>query len=131
MASRGAAARSFGREARWTSQKEGFAVSASIVAWSPPHQRVLDLADRGLDIWFRPSAPGSHLTTPEKSFEALATQRLGPTGAMGAFIGREQATTECCCYSFASGEESDIWYPRGTAETRRNPRLFTVPSVVF
>jgi hypothetical protein len=40
--------------------KEGFAVSASIVAWSPPHRRVLDLADRGLDIWFRPSAPGSH-----------------------------------------------------------------------
>ena len=40
--------------------KEGFAVSASIVAWSPPHRRVLDLEDRGLDIWFRPSAPGSH-----------------------------------------------------------------------
>ena len=73
------------------------------------------------------------LTMPEKSFEALATQRLGPSGpgAMGAFIGREQATTECCCYSFASGENLNIWYPRGKAETRRNPRLFTVPSVVF
>jgi hypothetical protein len=34
--------------------KEGFAVSASILAWSPPHRRVLDLVDRGIDIWFRP-----------------------------------------------------------------------------
>jgi hypothetical protein len=37
------------------------------------------------------SAPGS-LTTPEKSFEAEATQRPGPSrpDAMGAFIGRGQ-----------------------------------------
>jgi len=34
--------------------KEGFAVSASILAWSPPHRRVLDMVDRGIDIWFRP-----------------------------------------------------------------------------
>jgi hypothetical protein len=57
------------------------------------------------------------LTTPEKSFEALATQRLGPTGAMGAFIGREQATTECCCYSFASGENLTF----GTLAARPKP----------
>jgi hypothetical protein len=37
--------------------KEGFAVSASIVAWFPPHERVLDLTDRGLTYGF---ALGSH-----------------------------------------------------------------------
>lgn len=55
----------------------------------------------------------------EKRLEALATQRLGPSrpGAMGAFIGREQATTECCCYSFASGENLTF----GTLAARPKP----------
>jgi hypothetical protein len=62
--------------------KEGFAVSASIVAWFPPHERVLDLADRGLDIWFRPWLA---LTTPEKSFRSAgdAAPRPKQTGRYG------------------------------------------------
>ena len=34
---------------------DGFAVSASVVAWSPPHRRVLNLTERGVEVWFRPA----------------------------------------------------------------------------
>ena len=33
---------------------EGFKISASVVEWSLPHQRTLDLANKGIDVWFRP-----------------------------------------------------------------------------
>jgi len=56
----------------------GFAVSASIVGWTPPHPKALDLVKHGIDVWFRPTpyplskrawraliAPGKDLTTLE------------------------------------------------------------------
>jgi glycosyltransferase involved in cell wall biosynthesis len=61
---------------------EGFAVSASLLAWSPPHPRVCSLVDRGIDVRFRPRVPPLSkrawraLTAPEHSFDALALQRL-------------------------------------------------------
>jgi hypothetical protein len=122
MASRGAAARSFGREPRWTSQKK--ALRFPPVSWLGP--RCTDACwiwrIAGLTYGFAPARlarTNDALTTPEKSFEALATQRLGPSrpGAMGAFIGREQATTECCCYSFANGENLTF----GTLAARPKP----------
>ena len=62
--------------------KEGFAVSASTLAWSPPHRRVLDMVDRGIDIWFRPQEYSlqkrawRRLMSPKSSFETLEVQRL-------------------------------------------------------
>jgi glycosyltransferase involved in cell wall biosynthesis len=62
--------------------KEGFAVSASILARSPPHRRVSDMVDGGIDIWFRPQEYSlqkrawRRLTSPKSSFETLEVQRL-------------------------------------------------------
>jgi glycosyltransferase involved in cell wall biosynthesis len=62
--------------------EEGFAVSASILAWSPPHRRVLDMVDRGIDIWLRPrkyslqKLAWNKLTSPKSSLETLDVQRL-------------------------------------------------------
>jgi glycosyltransferase involved in cell wall biosynthesis len=61
---------------------EGFAVSASVLAWSPPHRCVANLVERGIDIWFRPRSYSPHkrvwrkLMTPGSTFEALEMQRL-------------------------------------------------------
>jgi glycosyltransferase involved in cell wall biosynthesis len=61
---------------------EGFTVSASLLGWSPPHPRVANLLERGIEIWFRPQHQPLEkkvwrgLTAPDKSFEALEVQRL-------------------------------------------------------
>jgi hypothetical protein len=61
---------------------EDFTISASMLAWSPSHRRVLDLLDRGIDIWFRPQKYSlqqrtwRRLTTPKSSFETLELRRL-------------------------------------------------------
>jgi glycosyltransferase involved in cell wall biosynthesis len=61
---------------------EGFAVSASYAAWSPPHPRVLDLTERGVDVWFRPTPyplrkrAWRRLTAPQKSLTTLEVERL-------------------------------------------------------
>jgi len=36
---------------------QGFAVSASVHGWSPPHRRVLELKQHGVDVRLRPSEP--------------------------------------------------------------------------
>jgi glycosyltransferase involved in cell wall biosynthesis len=33
---------------------QGFAVSASVREWSPPHSRILNLIEGGVEVWFRP-----------------------------------------------------------------------------
>jgi glycosyltransferase involved in cell wall biosynthesis len=60
---------------------EGFPVSASVRAWSPPHQRVLSLIKHGVEVRFRP-APyplrqrvWRRLTAPHWSPWALELQR--------------------------------------------------------
>jgi glycosyltransferase involved in cell wall biosynthesis len=61
---------------------EGFAVSASVGAWSPPHRKVLDLAERGVDVWLRPlpyplrKRVWRALTAPQKSPITLEVERL-------------------------------------------------------
>jgi glycosyltransferase involved in cell wall biosynthesis len=61
---------------------EGFAVSASYAGWSPPHPRVLDLTQRGVEVWFRPTPyplrkrAWRRLTAPEKSSTTLEVERL-------------------------------------------------------
>jgi glycosyltransferase involved in cell wall biosynthesis len=61
---------------------QGFAVSASVRKWSPPHRRVLDLVERGVEVWFRPDTyplwrrVWHKLTTPHKSLMTLEVQRL-------------------------------------------------------
>jgi glycosyltransferase involved in cell wall biosynthesis len=61
---------------------EGFHVSASICAWLPPHPRVLNLIERGVEVWFRPrryplqKRAWHRLTAPQKSFAALELERL-------------------------------------------------------
>jgi glycosyltransferase involved in cell wall biosynthesis len=37
--------------------KQGFPISASVLHWSPPHKRVLDLIDANVSVRFRPMKP--------------------------------------------------------------------------
>jgi glycosyltransferase involved in cell wall biosynthesis len=61
---------------------EGFRVSASIVGWTPPHPRTLDLVERGIDVWFRPNPyplrrrAWRALISPEKVPTTLEVERL-------------------------------------------------------
>jgi glycosyltransferase involved in cell wall biosynthesis len=61
---------------------EGFAVCASIVAWTPPHQRPLNLIERGIEVWFRPTSyplrkrAWRALTAPQKTTTTLEVERL-------------------------------------------------------
>ena len=61
---------------------EGFAVSASVGAWSTPHRRVLNLTERGVEVWFRSARyplrkrAWRRLTAQQKSFTALEVERL-------------------------------------------------------
>lgn len=61
---------------------QGFQVSASVQEWSPPHRRMLDLVERGVDVWFRPESYPvwrqalRKLTTPHKSPMVLELERL-------------------------------------------------------
>jgi glycosyltransferase involved in cell wall biosynthesis len=61
---------------------EGFAVSASVVGWSPPHPRTLNLSERGVEVWFRPTPyplrkrAWRALTAAQKSHTTLEVERL-------------------------------------------------------
>jgi glycosyltransferase involved in cell wall biosynthesis len=61
---------------------QGFPVSASVAKWSPPHSRMLDLMERGVELWFRPDSyplwrqAWRKLTAPHKSMMTLEVQRL-------------------------------------------------------
>jgi glycosyltransferase involved in cell wall biosynthesis len=61
---------------------EGVAVSASVVGWTPPHSRVLDLVERGIDVWFRPrpyplrKRAWRALVSPEKTPTTCEVERL-------------------------------------------------------
>jgi glycosyltransferase involved in cell wall biosynthesis len=61
---------------------DGFAVSASVVAWSPPHPRVLNLSERGIEVWCRPTQHSlrkrawHRLTAPQKSPTTLQVEQL-------------------------------------------------------
>jgi glycosyltransferase involved in cell wall biosynthesis len=61
---------------------EGFAVSASYPEWSPPDPRILNLIERGVEVWFRPrqyplrKRAWRALTAPEKSPTTLEVERL-------------------------------------------------------
>jgi glycosyltransferase involved in cell wall biosynthesis len=61
---------------------QGSAVCASYAGHSPPHPRVVDLTERGVEVWFRPiSYPlrkraWRALTAPEKSPTTLEVERL-------------------------------------------------------
>jgi glycosyltransferase involved in cell wall biosynthesis len=61
---------------------EGFAISASVVGWAPPHPRALDLVERGIDVWLRPTPyplrkrAWRALTAPEKTPTTLEVERL-------------------------------------------------------
>lgn len=60
----------------------GYAVSASIVAWSPPHPRALNLSRHGVEVRFRPQSypmpkrAWRALTAPQKSRTTLEVERL-------------------------------------------------------
>ena len=56
---------------------EGFAVSANVVASSPPHPKVLNLTERGVEVWFRPT---SHPLL-KRAWRALAASQKSPTTA--------------------------------------------------
>jgi glycosyltransferase involved in cell wall biosynthesis len=53
---------------------EGFRVSASVTGWTPPHPRVLDLVERGIDVWFRPQS----YPLRKRAWRALTAQRKAP-----------------------------------------------------
>jgi glycosyltransferase involved in cell wall biosynthesis len=61
---------------------EGFSVFASYAAHSPPHPRVLDLRERGVELWFRPmpyplrKRAWRSLITPKKTPTTLEVERL-------------------------------------------------------
>jgi glycosyltransferase involved in cell wall biosynthesis len=60
----------------------GFAVSASVAGWSPPHRRISDLVEVGVDIWPRPrqyplrKRAWRRLTQPSKNDFAMDVQRF-------------------------------------------------------
>jgi glycosyltransferase involved in cell wall biosynthesis len=61
---------------------QGFPISASLIEWAPPHPRALDLAERGIDVWFRPRSYSLRqramraLFAPQKTITTLEVQRL-------------------------------------------------------
>jgi glycosyltransferase involved in cell wall biosynthesis len=61
---------------------QGFPVSASVPKWSPPHRRMLELMERGVEVWFRPEPyplwrqAWRKLTAPHKSPMTLEVRRL-------------------------------------------------------
>jgi glycosyltransferase involved in cell wall biosynthesis len=61
---------------------EGYPVSASLPEWTPLHRRVLDVMERGLEVWFRPTQYSlrkhvwHRLTAGHKTLSALELQRL-------------------------------------------------------
>jgi glycosyltransferase involved in cell wall biosynthesis len=61
---------------------EGFAVSASYAAHSPPDRRILNLIERGVEVWFRPNPYPLRkrawlaLTASQKSSTTLEVERL-------------------------------------------------------
>jgi glycosyltransferase involved in cell wall biosynthesis len=61
---------------------EGFAVSASYPAFSPPDPRILNLIERGVDVWSRPrqhplrKRAWRALVTPEKTPTTTEVERL-------------------------------------------------------
>jgi glycosyltransferase involved in cell wall biosynthesis len=61
---------------------EGFAVSASYAAHSPPDPRILNLTECGVEVWFRPmqyplgKRAWRALTAPQKSPTTLEVERL-------------------------------------------------------
>jgi glycosyltransferase involved in cell wall biosynthesis len=61
---------------------EGFAVAASVTASSPPHQRVLELTGRGVEVWLRPASyplakrAWHALTAPRKTRTTIQVERI-------------------------------------------------------
>jgi len=61
---------------------QGFGVSASVLEWSPPHKRVLDLGRCGVEIWSRPAQyplwkkARQAFLAPRKSSTALEIERF-------------------------------------------------------
>jgi len=61
---------------------DGFASFASYAAHSPPHPRILNLAERGVEVWIRPTLyplrkrAWRALTAPEKTPTTLEVERL-------------------------------------------------------
>ena len=61
---------------------QGFRVFASVRKWSPPDRRVLDLVERGVEVWFRPDfyplgrKVWHKLTASHKSTTMLQVQRF-------------------------------------------------------
>src|SRR5262249_43360183 len=66
---------------------EGFAVFASVIASSPPHRRVLDLTENGIEVWLRPLRYRLQkrawrfltrhvLTRPQKDYTTSEVERL-------------------------------------------------------
>jgi len=61
---------------------EGFLISASVYGSWPPHPRVINLTERGVEVWFRPARyplrkrAWYHLTAPQKSPTTLEVERL-------------------------------------------------------
>jgi glycosyltransferase involved in cell wall biosynthesis len=61
---------------------DGLAVSASVLASSPPHRRVLNLTERGVEVWPRPASYSLRrrawraLVAPQKSPTTLEVERV-------------------------------------------------------
>lgn len=61
---------------------EGFRILASVVASSPPARRVLELTERGVEVWSRPMVYSVRkrawraLTAPQKTLTTLEVERL-------------------------------------------------------
>jgi glycosyltransferase involved in cell wall biosynthesis len=54
---------------------EGYAVSASYAAHSPPDPRMLNLIERGVEVWFRPAS----YPLRKRAWRALVGPPMGPT----------------------------------------------------
>jgi glycosyltransferase involved in cell wall biosynthesis len=71
---------------------EGFPVTASVRAWSPPHQRVLNLIEGGVEVRFRPASyplwkrAWRKVIAPCESTAALELQRCVGTRPPGLVV---------------------------------------------
>ena len=107
---------------------EGFAVSASYATHSPPHPRVLDLAKRGVKVWFRPASYPLRkrawrvLTAPQKSPTTLEVERLVATRPPELVVISdgapfppldllEMCTTKCLPFAIIVHCNQYFWWP--------------------
>src|SRR5215469_6832845 len=119
---------------------EGCPVSASLPEWPGPHQRVLDLMARGIEVWFRPKRYSirkrawRRLVAGGKSLNALEVQRfikaktpglvvLSDGGSLPPIDLLELCAAERTHFVTIGQANADWWWPADTIAARYRTAL--------